>query len=140
MPIVEITPRITPTPVTITEPTDVEITYRDIDIHETQCIHKFLEQGCGCTARCSSYFDESHYAKMRSDCLELTHDELDLVIMGELLCCTHDDDEVGPRYRHASRPRQRLSTRFQHKGRQVIHSNTFAPIKSCVTHISLSCY
>ena len=58
---------------------------REIDVKERQIIEEYFMEGCGCLRRCSSHIDESFLSKMRSNCAELTHDQLDLLVMGQLL-------------------------------------------------------
>ena len=61
---------------------------RDIDLQEDKRVTEFCTNGCGCTlvhkGPCSSQFSIDHYKTMRADCAELTWDELNMVIMGQV--------------------------------------------------------
>ena len=80
-------PTITPL-ITVTETGEVN-TYvddkRDVDQLEERTCDGFFKNGCGCTSKCSSYFDEGYMWSIRNKTAELSQDELDLLIMGELL-------------------------------------------------------
>ena len=66
--------------------TDEEyLEWRQVDDIEKDAVKQFLEKGCGCKRKCSSYFSQQQYEKMRNECTELTHSELDLVLMGEIM-------------------------------------------------------
>ena len=91
---------------------------RDIDEREKQKIETYLRDGCGCVKNCSSHFDEVYLMKIRSDCAELTHDQLDLIVMGQLLSCVTESSETGGT-RHIPHPRVRPSCSFLHRGAKV---------------------
>ena len=55
------------------------------DKRENGNLHKFMVDGCGSKWKCSGKFPISHFEEMRNQCMELTHDELDLVIMGQVM-------------------------------------------------------
>ena len=77
-----------------------------------------LTEGCGFTKNCSNHYDQSYVTKMRSDCTELTHIELDLVVIGQLLGFLPDSEETGG-IRHNPHSRQRVSCQFLHRGVKV---------------------
>ena len=59
-------------------------------------VQQFCTRGCGCTLfkgqPCSSIFSESRMRDARYTAMEMTHNELDLVILGKLSACTNCDD------------------------------------------------
>ena len=80
-------PAITPL-ITVTETGEVDTCVddkRDVDKLEERTCDEFLKNGCGCTSKCSSYFDEGYIRSIRNEMAELSRNELDLLIMGELL-------------------------------------------------------
>ena len=77
-------PAITPL-ITITETGEVDTCVddkRDVDHLEERTCDEFFKIGCGCTSKCSSYFDEGYIRTIRNEMTELSRDELDLLIMG----------------------------------------------------------
>ena len=80
-------PAITPL-ITITETDEVNTCVddkRDVDHLEERTCDEFFKNVCGCTSKCSSYFDERYIRTIRNEMAELSWDKLDLLIMGELL-------------------------------------------------------
>jgi hypothetical protein len=64
-----------------------------LDIEEVQTIEQFLNDTCGCSKKpgsgkqglpCSNYFNEAQLAEVRMSMAELSKDELDLVILGQI--------------------------------------------------------
>ena len=65
----------------------------DVWDQEKERIEAFVLCGCSCKygpdeSPCHSMFSATQYAEMRNECRELSRDELDLVIMGELTALT----------------------------------------------------
>jgi len=84
----------------------LSLEYRYEDESEARAITAFLEVGCQCESLCYDFFSRSHYELVRSQCSELTHESLDLVVMGQLMALTPG----GGRSAQCT---------FMHKGRQV---------------------
>ena len=65
----------------------------EADDREEQVIAQFLVKGCGCHllngSPCSVQFDVEHRRKMRRDCQGLSHNELDMVLMGHVISQLH---------------------------------------------------
>ena len=84
---------------------------------------KFVEQGCGCSRRCSRQFSKDHYLTVRAQCQELEHDYLDVALMGVLMAQTSTsetvDSTVSHRHRRESKERERQRTQFYHLGQKV---------------------
>ena len=91
---------------------------RVIDVKERERVQAYMVEGCGCSKQCSSRFDEAYLTKMRSDCAELTHEQLDLVVMGQLLGFVVDSENTGGE-RHSPHPRLKKSCQFLHRGNKV---------------------
>ena len=79
---------------------DDYLEWREIDDHEGEAIRQFLRTGCGCRWSCCSKFDRAHYQKMRDQCSELTHDELDLVLMGQIMATTVTNERNSSHFFH----------------------------------------
>ena len=62
----------------------VNIESSDIDTAETTTINKFLTDGCGCKMNCHSKVKREKIERRRGNCAELSKQELDLVILGQL--------------------------------------------------------
>ena len=94
----------------------------------------FLQKGCGCRTECYKQITQEHYLDTMERCAELTHDELDLVLLGQLMANIHLSEVVGPQSNHAASPRQVARVDFYHHGRKFCRS-TFLMLhgigKSC---------
>ena len=98
---------------------NTESSTNHLDTVEENELSKFVENGCHCQRKCSSLFDEAHYSMMRDSCAELSHEELDMFIMGELSVFMYDTDEVGEYSRHKTQPRRRPKSDFRHREKKV---------------------
>ena len=63
---------------------------RDLDEAEEQLIQQFAQDGCKCNlgpnkSPCCTTITVDHFRSVRCQMLELTHDELDLVVMGQVM-------------------------------------------------------
>ena len=67
---------------------DIEPEARPEDQREADTIDRFMAEGCKCPLNCSLKFSRPHYELTRSQCAELTHETLDMVIMGQLMALT----------------------------------------------------
>ena len=56
---------------------------------------RFLENGCGCKRAkgkpCSTLFSRAHNEDYRQQCMALTRDELDLVLLGQIITLLSND-------------------------------------------------
>ena len=66
----------------------IELELRQKDIREDETITEFVEEGCGCPLNCSSTFSRNYYELTRGQCAELSHETLDIVIIGQLMALT----------------------------------------------------
>ena len=59
------------------------------DLTEKRLVDDFTTIGCGCKNKsfCSLQFDRDYISSVRDSCLELSHRELDMLLMGQILAC-----------------------------------------------------
>ena len=90
---------------------------------------EFYERTCRCKKAdgrpCSSLFPLEHYVDMRGQASLMTHQELDLVLLGSLMTTIHDHDTTVARGRHKPAKRAKITSHFMHNGYHVC-INTFA--------------
>lgn len=71
----------------------VEVEASSHDIKERESVDQFVAVGCGCTKwkgkPCSAQFSKEYIERYRNSCLEISHSELDMVIMGQLSAFTN---------------------------------------------------
>ena len=68
----------------------VAIDQRELDEVEEELIQKFVQDGCKCDfglnkSPCCTNISLEHFRSVRCQMVELTHDELDLVVMGQVM-------------------------------------------------------
>ena len=56
---------------------------------------------------------------MRAQCYDLTHAELDMVLLGQLVASTNMSGTIVVESRHLNKERQRVYTTFYHAGKVV---------------------
>ena len=86
---------------------------------EEEKVASFVAGGCSCrlgpgNSPCHKLFSASEYSEIRDECRELSREELDLVIMGELRALTVRDSTT-----FRSSDRVRTSSRFEVGGHRV---------------------
>ena len=104
----------------------------DIDtlqVEERGRIESFLRKGCGCTLAsgfCSRGFTADHITCVRAQCSELTRDELDVALLGQLSAFMNTSDQTvhSTAHRHSPSSRQHTYMQFWHGGKRVCR-NTF---------------
>ena len=80
---------------------------------------RFMTAGCGCRRNCTSHFSKDHVLEVRAQCHELTRENLDMALLGQLMACLNISDSVVTECRHAETPRHRSRANYSHQGRQV---------------------
>ena len=82
----------------------------------------FIESTCGCKKAkgkpCSSLFTLDHYIDLRAQSSFLTHDELDLTLLGCIMCTVITDEYIRDG-RHKPAKRRRTSISFIHHSHEV---------------------
>jgi hypothetical protein len=116
----------------------------DSDELEEHLIARFAHEGCRCKHHngqpCCTLFSADHYQRVRDDCRQLSRSELDLVVMGQLLAFTQNDETTQAKH-HSPKNRKRSFTCFKHGGHDIciktfcflhtIGRSKFEAIKAC---------
>ena len=98
----------------------VSIDQRVVDEAEEQLIEQFARDGCKCDlgpnrSPCCTTITVAHYRSVRCQMLELTHDELDLVVMGQVMAgCFSGETSL-----HRGQERGKTYTMFHHNGMRI---------------------
>ena len=71
------------------------------DVREEKVVSDFMSKGCDCRFYCSQKFSEERILETRSHYAYLTHDELDLIILGQLNAFSNCTKDVSTAYRHS---------------------------------------
>jgi len=92
---------------------------RDEDLAEEQSIEQFFSGSCECklgpgNTPCSRSISMEHYMNIRAQMRELTHDQLDLVVMSQLMMNTESGTST-----HRNKERQRTYSVFYHSGQRI---------------------
>ena len=96
----------------------VPIDQRELDEAEEQLIQQFVRDGCKCDygpnhSPCCTSISADHFRSVRCQMTELTHDELDLVVMGQVMAgCFSAETFRG-------QERGKSYTLFHHNGRRI---------------------
>lgn len=102
---------------------DVEIEPCKSDLDEQKVIADFVSKGCGCNLRngqsCSLRLSDDHIANIRLQCAALSHDELDMVVLGQLMAMSNKSDSVVTESRHSIKARKHTYTSFSHGGIRI---------------------
>ena len=79
-------------------------------------------------------FSKGHYQELRWQCAELTHDELDMVLMGQIMATLSNDGVTeSAKFRHTPTQRKLSSMAFYYGGHQVC-GKTFRKLHGIVIH------
>ena len=93
------------------------------DDQEERCIREFVDKGCGCDygpnkSQCSLIFPADHYRGLRATFAELSHDELDLLVTGQIMAHTFQSAAlVG--HHSSNTERKTAYSQFFHQGHRV---------------------
>ena len=98
----------------------VPIDQRQLDEAEEQLIQQFAVDGCKCDLEpnrtpCCTSITVEHYRSMCCQMAELTHDELDLVVMGQVMAGCFS----GEMSSHRGQERAKSYTMFHHNGMRI---------------------
>lgn len=102
---------------------------RGEDVEESEAISSFVIEGCGCNKKngepCSKLFSQHELEAIRSRMLELSSNELDLVVLAAIATCVYMGDLKGnTRGTQAKANRDRGYCNFCYHG-QIICKKTF---------------
>ena len=95
---------------------------RPEDLREEEDIREFFQNGCGCVDECHKKFSESYVRTLRSDMLQMTRSEYDLVIMAQMKA-TSSMGGLTSGNRKRPHDRERNTFVYQHEGVKVIISS-----------------
>ena len=98
----------------------VPIDQREVDEAEEQLIQQFVRDGCKCDlgpnrSPCCTTITVEHFRSVRCQMAELTHDELDLVVMGQVMAGCFSAEKSS----HRGQERGKSYTIFHHKGARI---------------------
>lgn len=82
-----------------------------------------MDKGCGCQLGkrgnpCCTMFTREEYEATMDQCAQLTKEQLDLIVLGQIMANIRTDD-VGLRSRRSSSERQCANVPFYHHGVRV---------------------
>ena len=92
---------------------------RPCDAMEEQLVTRFAIKGCGCKKKCSSQFCADHFRDMRAQCYELSHSELDMVLLGQPVASTNSSDGVVIMSGRLKQEKRKQYTIYHHAGKTV---------------------
>ena len=76
----------------------VDYDVRDVGTQEDDLVTQFMTSGCGCSQfngkECYIQFTNEHVSQARGCCLELSHNELDMVLLCQLQAFSISEDQV----------------------------------------------
>ena len=99
---------------------------RDIDKREEDILDWYSSQGCSCSlgqddSPCFAQFSRDHYATMREDCAQLTREEKNILIMGQIMAMSNTSKLTKHSSHHWHTPQERKRSRaaYYHQGDRV---------------------
>lgn len=103
---------------------EVTVSMRQIDNHEEERVRQFGCQGCSCkngpnNSPCCLLFSVSYYQSLRDTLSEMTHDELDLLVMGQVMAHTVQTKHVQCHHGASPAERKLIHCQFFHLGHHV---------------------
>ena len=103
---------------------EVTAVMREMDEKENDLVKDFASRSCGCDfgpkkTPCSMLFPVEHYQSLRATFAEMSHDELDLFVMGQIMAHCYQSTTL--QGHHSSSPEERKVTygQFYHQGQHV---------------------
>lgn len=86
---------------------------------EEELVAQFASAGYGCSKKCSHQFSLAYIRNMRAQCNDLAHNELDMVLLGQLVAATNTSEKVVVESGHLERKRQKAYSTFYHASKGV---------------------
>ena len=95
-----------------------------LQLDDEKTVGRFLESSCHCRLHlggpCSNQFTSSYVLSARTACFELSRNELDMVLLGQLMACTNQSEGVmDVAGKHNAAERKRTYTTYLHQGKQI---------------------
>ena len=103
---------------------DIRVELRLCESIEEGLLATFASVGCGCSKKCSSQFSLSYIRDMRAQCYDLSHNELDLILLGQLVASTNTSEVVVVESGHLGKERKKAYQSYHHAGK-IVCGNTF---------------
>ena len=113
----------------LTDICDVSVTMRSIDTDEEELVKTFPDHGCTCVfgphkSPCCKQFSEEHYLTVRGALSEMTKDELDLMVMGQIMAhCSPSPSAPSPSTSPTEKIEVHTPMKFFHAGLRVCAAN-----------------
>ena len=108
----------------LSEMCKVTAVMRNLDNKESDLVKDFVSRGCSCDfgpkkTPCSMLFPVEHYQSLRATFAEMSHDELDLFVMGQIMAHCYQSTTL--QGHHCTSPEERKGTygQFYHYGQRV---------------------
>lgn len=79
----------------------------------------FLTSGCGCTKQCSGTLDKRYYYVHRLHMADLTREQLDFYIMGQIVSHLHCEGVFGRKHKHPQAVRKQSKVTYSHLGEKI---------------------
>jgi hypothetical protein len=105
--------------------TDIDIVPDSLptDTLEEQQVSTFMAAGCGCRKAlgkpCSNQFSIEYVASFRESCVQLSHSELDMAILGQLSASVNTSKRVSIEAGHKDTEREKSYSSFIHQGKPI---------------------
>ena len=112
----------------LSEVCEVAAVMRELDDKENDLVERFVSQGCSASCDfgpkktpCSMLFPVEHYKSLRAALSEMSHDELDLFMMGQIMAHCYQSTTLQGHHTSSTSPEQRKTTygQFYHQGQRV---------------------
>ena len=109
----------------LTDVCDVSVTMRSFDTEEEQLVKTFADHGCTCEfgphkSPCCKLFSADHYLSVCGALIEMSHDELDLFVMGQIMANCFVSSLVPSHHSSPTEKREIHNVmQFYHQGRRV---------------------
>lgn len=111
----------------LSEVCDVAAVMRELDSKQSDLVQEFVSRGCSVSCDfgpkktpCSMLFPVEHYQSLRATFAEMSHDELDLFVMGQIMAhCYQSTTLQGHHSSSASEQRKITYNHFYHQGHRV---------------------
>ena len=98
---------------------DVSVELRPCDENENRLVTEFMSAGCRCQKQCNRLFGVDYIRKFRLACLDLSSQELDMIILGQLSAFLNSSLSTAEGTHHSITLRKKKYSTFYHEGKQI---------------------